>query len=505
LRNIADTSAKRKRCGAGARSRAARAGLLAGAALALSLALAGCGGPDDAAEDEGARQALAGAAAGRNVLLLTIDTLRADRLNAYGYAVRTTSPNLDALLAGGVLFERASAPRATTWPSLATVLTGLYPSGHGVVENGYELPDDLPTLPLLLRDAGYRTGAFLSNMCKANHRGWDAFACSGGEDGKTVRRAVEWVRSLEEEGEERGEGEGGRPWLLWVHLFGAHGPYYNGGGLARAELDPGYDGPLGPKKWRLDRVMEEGIELDGRDIAHLDALYDAAVIGSDRLSGRLLGGLRELGELGDDAVVVLLADHGEELYDHHRYLYHACSVYETTLHVPLGILVPGLLPGGGRVAQRVELGDVLPTLLDLLGVPAPAERHGVSLVPYLDRAAGGGRGGGPGRPVFGEYGSVPLHTVAAGDWKLVWNPTGHQPHCVAGAPEGHYPLERVELYDLAADPAETENLAESNPAKVAELSALVERRFAGLRRRVEPQEIPEALREELRALGYLPN
>jgi len=504
LRNIADTRAKRKPRRAGAGTRVPPAGFLATHLVTLlavtALALAGCGGggAGGGAAAESERRPLAGAAAGRDVLLLTIDTLRADRLNAYGYAVRATSPNLDALLAGGVTFERASAPRATTWPSLATVLTGLYPSGHGVVENGYELPDGLPTLPLVLHDAGYRTGAFLSNMCQANHRGWDAFACSGGEDGKTVSRAIEWVASLERDGDDR-------PWLLWVHLFGAHGPYYNGGDLARAELDPGYEGPVGPKKWQLDRVMEEGIELDDRDVAHLDALYDAAVIGSDRLAGRLLGGLRELGALGEDAVIVVLADHGEELYDHHRYLYHACSVYETTLHVPLGILAPALVPGGGRVPQRVELGDVLPTLLDLLGAAAPAERHGVSLVPYLDRAAAGGTGGGPGRPAFGEYGSVPLHTVAAGDYKLVWNPTGHRPHCVAGAPEGHYPLERVELYDLAADPGETENLAETRPEKVAELSGLVDRRFAGLRRRVETQEIPEELREELRALGYLPN
>lgn len=494
LRNIADTRAtcKRQR----PRSGPAAARRLSAIPLIL-LALTACSSPAEAPA-ESARRSLAGAAAGRNVLLLTVDTLRADRLNAYGYAVRATSPNLDALLAGGVTFERASAPRAATWPSLATVLTGLYPSGHGVVENGYELPDGLPSLPLLLRSAGYRTGAFLSNMCKANHQGWDAFACTGGEDGKTIARALEWVGSAEREGDDR-------PWLLWVHLFGAHGPYYNGGGVAAAELDPGYEGPLGPKKWQLDRIMEEEIALDERDIAHLDALYDAAVIGSDRLAGRLLRGLRERGGLGEDAVVVLLADHGEELYDHHGYLYHACSVYETTLHVPLGILVPGLLPGGGRVRQRVELGDVLPTLLDLLGVTGPEESHGVSLVPYLDRSAGGGSGGGPGRPAFGEYGQVPLHTVAAGDWKLVWNPTGHQPYCVAGAPEGHYPLDRVELYDLAADPGETVNLAEENPARVAELSGLIERRFAGLRRRAETQEIPEALREELRALGYVAN
>ncbi len=139
------------------------------------------------------RRRLAGEAKGWNVVLLTVDTLRADRLGAYGYNPRTAHPNsprIDAQLGSGVVFEQAQSQRASTWPSLASLLTGLYPSGHGVAENGYGFPDDLPTLPKLLQGAGYQTGAFLSNMCDANHQGWDAFACAGGQDGKSVRRAA---------------------------------------------------------------------------------------------------------------------------------------------------------------------------------------------------------------------------------------------------------------------------------------------------------------------------
>ena len=115
--------------------------------------------------------------------------------------------------------------RASTWPSLASVLTGLYPSGHGVNENGFGFPDGLPTLPKLLHAAGYQTGAFLSNMCQANHQGWDDFSCSGGQDGKDVRRALEWAQGVDAK----------RPFVLWVHLFGAHPPYYNGGGGAERD------------------------------------------------------------------------------------------------------------------------------------------------------------------------------------------------------------------------------------------------------------------------------
>ncbi len=475
---------------------------LLAAALALCLAsalaaLAGCRGRDgsgrgaaDAAA--GATRRLDGAARGWNVVLLTIDTLRAGRLGAYGYRRRATSPNLDAQLSRGVVFDRAFAQRAATWPSLASVLSGLYPSGHGVDENGYGFPDDLPTLPKLLHAAGYRTGAFLSNMCDANHQGWDGFGCSGGKDGRTVQDALAWAGGA--------GGKGSGPFLLWVHLFGAHPPYYNGGDLAD-RLDPGYEGQLGPKKWRLDAVMTEHQRLDAADLRHLDALYDAAVVGSDRLAGELLDGLRRAGRLAHTLVVVA-ADHGEELYAHHGYLYHACSVYQTALQVPLGFAADGLLPAGARVPQGVELIDVLPTVLALLALPPPPRLDGRSLVPYLERPGGGGAG----KPAFSEYGASRIHTVAAGGWKLVDNPDDLQPACIpgpAGKPPLEYPIARTELYDLARDPGETANLAASQPRRVAELTRLIEQRFSRLPRRAHPQAVPEKLRQELRNLGYV--
>jgi arylsulfatase A-like enzyme len=451
--------------------------------LFLVLLLAACGKDKAPAE----RRPLAGAAKGWNVVLLTVDTLRADRLGSYGYTARPNSPRVDAQLASGITFENAMSQRASTWPSLASVLTGLYPSGHGVNENGFGFPDDLPTLPKLLHAAGYQTAAFLSNMCQANHQGWDTFSCSGGQDGKDVRRALEWARTADPR----------RPFLLWVHLFGAHPPYYNGGDGADG-MDPGYQGPLGPRKRLLDPVMTTPIPLAPRDVQHLDALYDAAVQGSDRISGSLLAGLRAAGRL-DRTIVLFAADHGEELYQHNRYLYHSCSVYQTTLHVPLGLSAPGVIPAGARVPQVVELIDVLPTLLDLVGVAKPAEQHGKSLVPYLERPGEGGRGA----PAFSEYGSSTIHTVLQDHWKLVHNPQGFSPVCIPDAPPNHYPIGREELYDLSRDPGEKENLAARQPAKVAELARLIDRRFTGLRNRVHDQKVPEDLKKELNSLGYV--
>jgi arylsulfatase A-like enzyme len=481
-----------------------------------------CGGSQPTSQEptsEGDSPArLVGAAAGWNVLLLTVDTVRADRLGAYGYTVRETSPRIDRLLASGVTFERATAQRALTWPSLASVLTGLYPSGHGVVENGYELPPDLPTLPLELHRAGYTTGAFLSNMCHAGHRGWDAFSCSGGRDGKTLRAALDWIAGLDAGAGEPSAGEpqsgdaasgknapgnpAGRPreqpYFLWVHYFGAHAPYYNGGDLAATQFDPGYQGPIAPKKGRLDRVITEELELDEADLRHLDALYDAAVVGTDHLVAELLDGLEKMGRL-ERTLIVFLADHGEELYQHNGYLYHACSVYESTLHVPLGFSgLPGL-PAGGRVSQPVELIDVAPTVYELLGLPAPGELHGVSRVPLLARPDAGGRG----RPAFSEYGNAPIFTVLFDGWKLVHNPEDIDPYCFPGAPEGHYPLEPTELYDLTADPGETRNLAADEPARVRKMREMIRERFAGLTRRGGEQELPEELEKQLEALGYV--
>lgn len=458
-------------------------------AFALLLCLAACGAPHhDASSGGTGGRRLAGAAEGWNVLLLSADTVRADRLGAYGYRARKTSPRIDALLSSGVRFEHASAQRALTWPSLTSVLTGLYPSVHGVLENGYRLADDVVTLPEILHRRGYTTAAFLSNMCQATHRGWDAFACSGGQDGKTVARALDWAAGP----------AGDRPWFLWVHLFGAHGPYYNGGDLAETTFDPGYEGPVGTKKWQLDRIMLDDVHLDERDLHHLDAVYDAAVLGTDHSVGRLLDGLAERRGL-DHTLIVLLSDHGEELYQHHGYLYHACSVYQTTLHVPLGFVAPSLLPAGSTVQQRVELIDVTPTLLDLLGMPEPPGIEGVSLVPYLERPGAGGEG----RPAFSEYGSTRIHTVASGHWKLISNPDEARPACMEGWAADRYPIGRQELYDLSADPGETVDLAEREPATVAALEKLIRQRFAGLARRDREQQIPEETKEKLRALGYV--
>lgn len=461
---------------------------------ATLLAAFGCSSPATEAEGEAAaprtREQLIGAAKDWNVVLISVDTLRADRLNSYGYTTRTTSPAMDGLIERGLRFDQASAPRGETWPSLATALTGLLPSGHGLVYNGDSFPNDLPTLPLLLDAVGYQTGAFYSNMCDSNHLGWDTNSCTSSQDQRLLAQAEEWLSQVTRD----------EPVLLWTHFFGAHGPYYNGGDLAR-QWDPDYDGIVAPRKGVLDRIQTEGLALDERDIQHLDAVYDAAVYGTDLRIARLLAMVEEHLD-SEKTILVLIADHGEDLYRHNRYLYHSCSVYESSLRVPFAIVAPGLIEPGGVTGQPVELADLLPTLLDLLGVEPPTCQHGQSLLPYLVRPDRDGVG----KPAVSEYGLAPIGTVRVGDWKLIANPTDHRQVCLPGTDEDFYPIGTAELYDLAADPDEQTDLASAEPTRVDELSSLRRERIARLCRPDVDLEQLDLSPERIKALeemGYV--
>lgn len=483
--------------------------------LGLALVLIGCTSDDQLPSAEPSsptREQLLGAANGWNLVLITVDTLRADHLGSFGYQKRTTSTNIDGLVQQGIRFLDATAPRASTWPSLATVLTGLYPSGHGVTQNHEHFHDEQATLPKVLNEEGYLTGAFLSNMCDANHGGWQTRQCSKNtSDEALLRNTKAWLEEISARTAELGEGSkedsdkgaGTPPVFLWTHFFGSHGPYFNGGTLAEG-LDPDYQGIVRPKKGVLNRIMTEPIALNDRDLEHLDAVYDASIIGTDRRVGRLLQMLEEHLDL-DRTVIVFLADHGEELYEHNQYLYHACSVYQSTLHVPLAIVAPGLVAPGEAVAQPVELSDVFPTILDLLGVKnRPQCIHGEPLLGYLAQPNRSGLG----KLALSEYGRAPIGTVRHGSWKLVSNPLEHQQQCLPNTTAAFYTIGKTELYNLAEDPREAVNLASEHPERVSELSTARRKRIAGLCQTgldLDRPELSEDQRRALKTLGYVAN
>lgn len=406
-------------------------------------------------EDPPAAAGLAGAAGGRDVVLLSVGGLRADRLGVYGYEGRDTSPRLDALVAGGVVFERAQTARPESAAALATALSGRYPAGAAGLTAGLA-DDDL--LAGRFAAAGYRTAAFVAAGCEVPEGGWQELAC-GGSDGATVAAALEWA----------GRDAGPVPRLLWVHLGGAGYPFSGGSDLA-ALMDPGYPGPLAPSREPIERVLRQRLALTPRDIIHLDALYDGAVMAADRHAGELLDGLALAGLDPERAVVALFSDHGEELYEHHGMIGHRCSPYQTALQIPLAVVANGLLPAA-RVPQPVELADLAPTLLELAGLPPLAAADGLSLTPYLERPGEGGRG----KPAYSTLAGGRIEVVVAGGWKLIDNPEGVEPACVPGAAAARLPLERRELYYLESDPAELDNLAERRPAMAARLGDLLRR------------------------------
>ena len=382
-----------------------------------------------------------------DVLLITVDTLRADRLGAYGWRAART-PALDALARRGTRFSRAYATAPITLPSHATLLTGRYPPGHGARHNGLVANGDAPSIAEALSKAGFETGAFVSAFPLDRRfglaRGFDAYddhlpRAPGGAPlnerpgSTTVDRAVAWLRA--------------RPAtarvFMWVHLFEPHAPYAPGAAPGRSAEDR----------------------------------YDDEVAAADREIARLLDAWRGRPE----ALVVATADHGEAFGEHGE-RGHSIFLYDTTLRVPLIVAGPGVA-ANATIDAPVTLADVAPTLARRAGLqPFDADGAAVDLHP--------GAAPPPARALYAEsfaplldFGWAPLRSLRHGGLKLIAAP-------------------RPELYDLAADAAEQHNVIDLRVAEARGLAARVDR--------IAPPELParaapadrEAL-ERLRSLGYL--
>ncbi|HUP23502.1 MAG TPA: sulfatase-like hydrolase/transferase [Thermoanaerobaculia bacterium] len=400
------------------------------------------------------------------MVLITLDTLRADRVGSYGGPVAT--PHLDRLAAEGSRFANAATTVPFTLPAHSSLLTGTYPPTHGVRENvGYYLDEKLPTVAELLRDAGYATAGFVSSFVLDARwgiaRGFDTYydefdlaevqTANLGDvqrDGKeTVAQATAWLRQ---------HGGSERPFFVWVHLFDPHDPY------------------TPPEPYRS--------RYPGRP-------YDGEVAYTDSLVGELIGVLEELALL-EHTLLIATADHGEGLGDHGEH-YHGFFVYDTTVHVPLLVRPPFQDLARGEVFdEAVSHVDLAPTILDAAGVDAPAHLQGRSLLPQICGEPAGDAAAE--RVVYSEslypllhYGWAPLRAARGGRHKLIAAP-------------------RVELYDLHADPGERANLAD----QLTGARALLEGRLAELRERIESapsasvkREVDAAALAQLRALGYV--
>jgi arylsulfatase A-like enzyme/Flp pilus assembly protein TadD len=392
-----------------------------------------------------------------NVLLITLDTTRADHLGAYGYAKGRT-PVMDALAAEGIRFAHAQSPVPLTLPAHASIMTGAYPTFHGLRNNGsYFLPPQAETLAEILKSRGYRTAAFVSSFILDSRFGLDqGFETyndqldTGGDmkDLQSERPAGEVVAAFDSWLTSAGAGP---PFFCWLHFYDPHLPY-----------EP-------PEPFKSDPALEP---------------YDGEIANVDLNLGRVFERLRSLG-LYDSTLIVLAGDHGEGFGEHGEFG-HGIFCYQETLAVPLLMRIPGRRPKLTVVDDTVDLVDILPTTLAAVGAQAPPFVQGISLLPLIS----GQRG--PERELYFEslyaqedMGGAPLTGLLAGGRKYI-------------------DLPRAECYDLKTDPAEKSNLLSSEPAAADGLKARLKEWLAkSLQQNVDTARSMSAEeRRRLESLGY---
>ncbi len=398
-----------------------------------------------------------------NVLLITVDTLRADRLGCYGYTLART-PRIDRLANEGVRATQAVSVAPITLPSHSSILTGLFPPAHGVRDNGsYVLGDDAVTLAERLGQAGYSTHAAVSAIV-LNRRynlaqGFDSydddlwaedaprlFMIRDRRAAKTAERVAGWLKTWS-------EATPRKPFFVWTHFFDPHQPYE----------------PLAEDRLRCPTP------------------YDGEIAGVDKGVGRVLDELERLGVL-DDTLVILTADHGESLGEHGEKT-HAVFVYDATLRVPLILRSPGLFRAGTVYAGPVRSVDIVPTVLSVLGLPGRDATQGTDLLRAFQ-----GKTPPPELPQYAEsllaevgFGMAPLYALRSGGAKWIRAP-------------------RPELYDLEQDPGELHNLYPQETLRANELDRELSRLLAeseeiALGAQASPMD--EETLENLQSLGYL--
>jgi len=469
-----------------------------------------------------------------NVVLIVLDTVRADHLSVYGYS-RPTTRGLEKLASEGVVFEQAVAPAPWTLPSHATLFTGLYPAQHHAGRLHPRLDDHLTTLPELLQAQGYQTVGFSNNTWVSRatnfHQGFDDF-----EDFRGIWRVWRSASRLTavqiyhffEPGQLHGDRSGGagvtnqairrwfnarrdpkRPFFLFINYLDAHFPYHPPDPYWRKFVEPAH---LALATKLLDaKAQDEAdwtpppIKWDAAKWGALTDLYDGELFYLDAMLTELFDDLRERG-LWDDTLVVVTSDHGENLGEHELFL-HRFSVYEPTLRIPLIMRFPGRLPAGKRLADWVGLPDVFPTLLKLLDLQPSAEVYagltGKSLVGSPVAVPSG-------RALIGDY-EVPdnllpryrrkttvtderyfhrgLRSLHDGKWKLIVGTDG-----------------RNELYDLEADPLERNDLVTQLPAQAQAMQARLQALLDDMPKVGDAEaagELDAETRDQLRALGYI--
>jgi arylsulfatase A-like enzyme len=433
----------------------------------------------------------------QGAILIVLDTMRADRVSAYGHG-RTTTPNIDALARDGVLFEQAISAAPWTLPSFASLLTGRF------LDDGFTARRERKRLngSLIdaLRAAGYKTGGFTEGGYVSRAFGIDqGFSTYVEEEGpvrlqvpgqaqrskpqgsihRTFAAAKTWLNEL-----------GGENFFLLIHTYEPHTPYRRHEfteGLPRGSVGDSLEIPA------LARVRKGQLATHAADREYIGALYDSGIYEADQHVGALLNELDTLG-LRDRTLLVITSDHGEELGDRYplRLAHHGHALTDDQLRVPLVISHPTQRFQVERVTQTVRTVDILPTIADLLEAPLRKNIDGRTLLPLMrgderaDRIAiGGATSSGPGR----EF-------VRTAEWKYI-EVTSVGDQTLRPMPP------RIQLYDLKSDPGETTNVAAQHPDVVARLGTKLHANMAEQTSPNRAADVPSELEERLKSLGYV--
>ena len=400
------------------------------------------------------------------IIMISLDTTRADRLGCYGYSLPTT-PYLDGIAANGVLFENAFASDIPTEVAHTSMFTGRVGLSTGVVSHGSSLshlPKTVLWLPDMLRRAGYTTGA-VDNMYQLKEwfaRGYQYYVNSVGQerfiDGRTVTdKAKAWISQHRQE-----------DFFLFLHYWDAHTPYLPPREMV-STFYPVEKDPYDPTNRSMDQAYNHPAypffkyhhyDVLGpvTDANYVSALYDAELRYQDALLEELDAFLASQG-LASDTLLILVGDHGESLTEHNIYWDH-CGLYEPTVHVPLVMRWPSHIPKGLRVPEFVSHVDLMPTILEAVGIEAPTGLDGQSLWPSIHGT---------------DHQTRDALFLSECAWQATRAVRTHEFKLIRTWDSGVFVRDEVELYHLTEDPKETKNLAGELPGVTEELSLRLER------------------------------
>jgi arylsulfatase A-like enzyme len=412
-----------------------------------------------------------------SIILIIIDTLRADHLGCYGYDLRDTSPSIDSLASAGRLWEQCRSQAPWTLPATTSILSGLTERSHGTTMQGghpSRVHPELPYLPQVMQDAGYNTmgvfNVFLLGTDFGFERGFDTFSCHSDGNGRARSSVEELLSWLHEDASSNPE----TPFFAVLHLYDPHMPY---------APPPPFDTRFLPEGdtctvYSWFGFCAQGVSADTLD--HLVALYDGEIAWVDSQLSRLFSFVRKTG-IAERTVIILTADHGEEFLEHNG-IGHGHTFYEELIHVPLVVSGPGF-ESGGRDHSPVCQIDIAPTIYSLAGVEIPEIVEGTSLLegsicPARPQPSSGVN------LTRSEGSVVPLAAVTSGAIKSILVDSGDGLETIA--------------YDLAADPQELDEMA----ADSASITLLIE--LWSRPRLFSPALVDlSEVRPQLRDLGYI--